>query len=151
MHIKCMLVVKYADFLSLEIKTVFIQDWDTVISPWSPKNRTFFCALFPFEFWFFRKLALFFERVQSKIEWKVQRVPTYPCLTTAPTVTPSHPHVPLGWCILCTWWTYTDAWLASKSYGLSLGSILISYIPWAWSNTQWHVSTVRASHTVLLP
>lgn len=50
MHIKCMLLVKYADFLSLEIKTVFIQDCDTVISPWSPKNRTFFCALFPFEF-----------------------------------------------------------------------------------------------------
>ena len=52
MHVKCTLLVKYADFLSLEMKTFFIQNWDTVISPWRPKNRTFFCALFSFEFWY---------------------------------------------------------------------------------------------------
>ena len=52
MHIKCMLLVKYADFLSLEIKTVFIQNWDTVISPWNLQNRTFFRALFSFVFWY---------------------------------------------------------------------------------------------------
>lgn len=47
-----MLLVKYADFLSLEIKTVFIQNWDTVISPWNLQNRTFFRALFSFVFWY---------------------------------------------------------------------------------------------------